>query len=585
MGHKGGGKYFRKHFVDTSEEEKIRREIEENPLSPVIYDDVGFLTSFHKLSHKNQILAYQTLVRLAHPSNMDIESREDAMYKIHRIAKSIGLECVERQNCFLSKDERLIIRMDFYGSIDRIKRSERKRKLSEPYLDLIAKPLSKRPKMSDYDFNTAPMWPLFAKFTGFRKIENDLKRYLVIHKIDPQILSLMNIRDFSDLIFKAFLKDEDRDFDKQKNKDSDAKYLVERYKTVRLRKLKELQKTEQKLDQYLIKSGIDPDVMSAAYAKARDNMEWQVKQEVLWSKTNNDDDTGVLKVTFQSPLSVRQAFVQEVAHMFGDQISTILLSKGYDERYVKSMLTAMQRYGTTRAEKLVITELEFTDQILKDFKKAKINCKHFKKGDSIPQPLINYLVDTNQGDLIAARDENGHKLVSTDCPSFEVHHKHAVSVSGDLSNVASINYFDNLCLVLEDIHAHVLHGMDIIQDNQRDAYSRRTEFIKEDTIFMAGLNSNDCLYYSFANRNSLKKRSKQDSHVIASYDECYKQLCQNQTAYNTAPSTDSNQPKQLDVDSYVSLIKKTYKNRRSIIKTLNNAQVNVITTFKKTNTK
>ena len=580
------GTYSKKHSIDATEEEKIKRKIEENPLSSVIYDDVGFVTSFHRLSHKNQILAYQTLVRLARPSNPNIASREDALYKIPRIARSIGLECVERQNCFLSKDERLIIRMDFYGSIDRIKRSERKRKLSEPYLDLIAKPLSKRPKMSDYDFRTAPMWPLFAKFTGFRKIENDLKRALVVHKVDPKILSLMNIRDFSDLIFKAFSQGDDPDWDrKKKNDDSDAKRLVERYEKARLKKLKELQKIEQKLNQNLIKLGIDPDVMSAAYAKARDNMEWQVKQEVLWNKSNNDDDIGVLKVSFQNPLSVRQAFVQEVANMFGDQISAILLSQGHDKRYVKSMLTAMQRYGTARAEKLAITEFEFTDQILKDFKRAKINCKYFKKGDPIPQSLINYLVDTNQSDLIAARDENGHKLVSTDFPSFEVHHKHAVSVSGDLSNVASINYFDNLCLVFEDIHTHVLHGMDIIQDNQRDAYSRRTEFIREDTIFMAGLNPNDCLNYPFSNRNSYKKRSKQDSHVIASYDECYKQLCQNQTAYITDQSTNLNQPQQFDIDSYVSLIQQTYKNQKSAAQTPNNAQVNIITTLKKTNTK
>lgn len=553
------GTYSKKHFVDTTQDEKLRREIEENPLSCVIYDDVGFVTSFHQLSHENQILAYQTLVRLAHPSNPDIESRDDAIYKIRHILKSIGLECVERQGCFLSKDERLIIRMDFYGSIDRLKEGERKRKLSQPYMDMIEQPISKRPKMSDYDFNAAPMWPLFAKFASFRKIENELKRYMVKNKINPKILSIMNIRDFSDLVFHAFEKDV-----------KDPKYLSK----LRIEKLKELQKNEQKLNGYLISSGIDPKVLSPLYTRALNNVELQLK--------NYYPD---MKTTFQRPVSVRQAFVQEVAGQFGDEISKILLSKGYDKRYVASMLTAMQRFGTTRAEKLVITELEFTDQILKDFKRLKINCKNFKKGDPIPQPLIDYLVDTNQGDLIAARDGQGHKLLGSNFPSFEVHHKHAVSVSGDLSNVASINYFDNLCLVFEDIHAHVLHGMDIIQDDLRDAYSRRTEFIREDTIFMAGLSKNDCIHYSYASRNSHKKRSRQDSHVIASYDECYQRLCQNQAEYLCNKPTIAKQFKKLDIESYVSLIQQTYKNRRSIIKKINNTQNSIIKTFKKTNTR
>ena len=82
-----------------------------------------------------------------------------------------------------------------------------------------------------------------------------------------------------------------------------------------------------------------------------------------------------------------------------------------------------------------------------------------------------------KGELIVARDENGKKIYGSQFPSFEVHHKRAVSTSGDLTNTASINYRDNLCLVLSDIHTHVLHGFDFISDSKRDSYSRRTEFI------------------------------------------------------------------------------------------------------------
>lgn len=506
---------------------------EESAVLSVIYDDVSFISTFHSLDYENQIATYQVLTLLSKPSNQDDESRNDAMFKLERIAKSIGLEFTEKQDCFLSKDERHIIRMDFYGAIDRLKESEQKRKLSKPYMELMSAPLKKRHRTEDYDFASAPMWPLFERFDSFRKIEKKLKQYLVRKRIDPKILSLMDVRDFSDLISKTFQKS---------------------LKQVKMEKMKSFQKSEIHLRSYLSDRRINPDVFAELGSKIHKDL----------AALPDNENVYEIKAHFEEPMSVRKKFVHAIVDRYGDEIKENMLAKGYDKRYVLSMLNAMKKYGSTKTEKLVITETHFTDRILKDLKKFKINC--FKKGEPIPQVLVDYLIEGGQGYLIAARDEEGQKILASDFPSFEVHHKHAVSGSGDLSNIASINYPDNLCLVFEKIHAHVLHGIDIIvSEKQHDSYSKRTEFVNDDVIIMAGLNKEDQLSCSFTNTNVYKKRQKQDSSKHASYPECYAALLKNQSAYKS-PNVVTPTKKELDINSVADYVSKTYKQRKAILK-------------------
>ena len=464
--------------IEVKYDDAVADAIAQNPFLSVIYQKKGFIEKFHAFDYENQIKAYQTLVKLASDSNENKQSRNDAFYKLERIMESIGLYMVEQQNCYLSKDERLIIRMDFYGSIDRIQAGERKRKLSVPYLELMNKPCRKRPKMRDYDFKSSPVWPLFARFKSFRKIENNLKRYLVKNKISPEILSIMNVRDFSDLIVHAFQTDDSQ-----------------------------------------------------------------------------------MKIEFQKPTTVRKKFVMDLAANHGDEIEKILASKGYDKRYIASMLNAMKCFGATKTEKLVITETHFTQRALNELKKHGIECKGYKKDDPISQELINRLIAEGHGIWIAAYDENGQRLKSCDFPSFEVHHKHAVSTSGDLFNTAAINYKDNLCLVLTDIHTHVLHGMDIIVDDKRDAYSRRTEFFDEDVAFMAGFEPNDKIYISYANTSSRRKKDKEDSLIHVLYDECMAKLYENQNAYEMRHKTPKQSKKSFDVDAVVKMVNQTYEKK------------------------
>jgi len=521
--------------------------IKENPFLAVVYQKKGFVDKFHEFDYENQIKAYQTLVKLASNSNSNNESRADAMYKLQRIMESIGLELVEQQDCFLSKEERMIIRMDFYGTIDRMQAGERRRKLSEPYLEMMSNPLKKRPKGVEYDFSAAPMWPLFARFKSFRKIEKQLKNYLVRNKINPKILTVMNVRDFSDLIVQAFEKNES---------------------TSKIETLKNVHQAAERAKKYFANHHMNADCLSAFHEK-------------VVSKINSAPSKGgaEMKISFEKPFSVRKNFVISFVSEHEEQISDILLQQGFDRRYVISMLNAMKKYGATKTDKLVITETHFTDQILKDFKRVKIDCKDFKKGEPIPQVLIDYLIEAKQGDLIAARDEDGRKLCSSAFPSFEVHHKHAVSNSGDLPNMASINYKDNLCLVFTEIHTFVLHGMDIIEDNKRDAYSRRTEFLREDVAFMGGFEENQQISCPYFYSSSRKKYDKEDSKNYTTFEECLDRLIENQKQYDKEFPPYIAENKSFDVNEIVAMVNATYekksKKKRGIDKRNINARRNL----------
>ncbi|MBQ7659784.1 MAG: hypothetical protein IJS26_03465 [Alphaproteobacteria bacterium] len=471
-----GSKYARKHFVETKEEKNIEREIAQKPHLEVIYDDVTFVETFHRLKLQDALNAYAMLIELSKEKNKNKESRSDARYKLEKINKSMGLYVVERDGEHLPKEEKLIVRMDVYGRIDRIEPRFREQKLSPYYRELMQKPLGKHPKMEDYDFENSPSWKLYARFQGFRKIEKELKTYLRRHKIDPQILKLMTPRDFSDLIVQTFQKDE----------------------------------TER-------------------------------------------------RVSFVSNCSVKDQFVKDIAAMHSGQIAEIWRKKGYDERYIRSQLNAMRRFGSTNSNKLIITEIYFTDRVLADLKAENLLYEGFEKGKKIPQHFVDYLIDEGLGDLIAARDEHGKKLLGSQFASYEVHHKYAVSEGGYLTNIAYANYRNNLCLVSADIHAKILHGNDQISDGKLDTYSRRTEFIDDDVCFMGGLEKSDQISHDF-NKNKAKRMKKDDVHNVM-YEDCMRELALNQRLYD-----ECHRKLRFNVDEDVAEVNKFYQNRKRFAK-------------------
>lgn len=446
-----GSKYKRKHTVEESDRAaEEEREIAEKPYMAILYHKAGYVEDFYNLSVEDAGRAYEILAKLANDTS---KSRSDltrnAAQKLEDILYASGFQVARHDGNFLHKQEVLTIRMDFYGTIDRINPGLRSRELSSYYLYLLSHPLKKRPKTVEYDFENSPSWKLFSRFQSFRRIEKNLKVYLIKRKIDPQILQLMTPRDFSDLVVLSF----------QKNQN-------------------------------------EP------------------------------------KVTFEKDISVRNEFVRDLARRQGDEMADMLLKQGWDERYVRSMLNMMRRYGKYNSAKLVITETNFTERVLSDLKRAGITSKEFKLGAPIPQVLTDYLIDGDKGHLIIARDKNGRKLNGADFPSFEVHHKYAVSDAGDLKSVSYVNYKENLCLVTSEIHSLFIHRCDKAkQRGDAKSYSKRLEFIDSNTAFMIGFKPSERMAFDFNKAKRTKRKVMDDRHIV-DYRECMKELEQNQAAYD-----------------------------------------------------
>lgn len=443
-----GSKYARKHNIE--EPEVTRNEFEGEPFYEVISNDDDFLDVFNSLPLSDQIKAYQVLKNLAETNPVGLPKDEKKLiakseYKLETINLYTGLTMEEMLRYPLSSDERHVIRMDFYGSVD-LRPSHQ---LSTFYKDMINKPLSEKCNATAYKLEKAPMWKIFRQFANFRKIEPNIKQYLSDNMINPDILKIMSVKDFSDVIFKAFQKDNE------------------------------------------------------------------------------------YKVSFSNRDSERNAFVKSLVNEKSDAIFDILNHQGHDHRYIHSLLNAMKTYGITDTYHLIITETYFTEKTLSDLRSAKIPVDDFNVGDKIPQTLMNDLFKQDKGHLIIARDENMEILSSANFPTFEVHHKIAVSESGKLPLLAQVNYKNNFVLVESNIHQKVLHGYDqLLVQKDKEAYHCRMEFVDECLSFMAGFTPDTQLSVNWTYDEDLSRKADEDAKYIVSYEECLRELNKNRDEYN-----------------------------------------------------
>ena len=98
--------------------------------------------------------------------------------------------------------------------------------------------------------------------------------------------------------------------------------------------------------------------------------------------------------------------------------------------------------------------------------------------------------------MLIATDKDGHIITA---PQFSVHHKIAVQDSSEQPNLAQVNYFQNLCLVVDvPYHRDIFHGLDETSPfNNREAYSARIYLKREDTVFFGGLDPQDQIFYDY----------------------------------------------------------------------------------------
>ena len=100
----------------------------------------------------------------------------------------------------LSDDEKKLVRMECYGSID----ARREHELSSCYKFFCKTSNRGKFRLKDYDLAQSPMWRVFNQFEGFRTIAPNVRRYLYKQGINPDALKVMSVSDFCDVIHKCF---------------------------------------------------------------------------------------------------------------------------------------------------------------------------------------------------------------------------------------------------------------------------------------------------------------------------------------------------------------------------------------------
>lgn len=250
MAHKGS-KYARKHKQENAKPEAMHtKESEKNEdIWEIIYNPDNFTTKFLSLPYDRQIEMIVTLNRIIEQSynksltqieKVFVQTAEKHLDRINEMTNSSYDEGIYSP---LATDEKKLIRMDCYGSIN--KRS--KHQLSHLYM-YFCKNQKGNFKLSEYDMESSPSWKLFMQFESFRKITSKVKKYLYTSKINPEALKVMTVSDFCDVIFNAF-KENDR---------AESAYFITANDDIKHRQIKSFMKYQgEAFQRRLIEKGID----------------------------------------------------------------------------------------------------------------------------------------------------------------------------------------------------------------------------------------------------------------------------------------------------------------------------------------
>lgn len=155
------------------------------------------------IERENRDVVRQNLDILA--SNRVRSERDAARDNIKHFVQRWGLSFDEnKSNYALSRDEKHIIRMDFYGSINETDKTPAHTRHTAQYLRFISSHSHDKISQQDYDLGVSPVWQLFRQFPRFRKIEGNLKKQLRKMNVPSSLLPQMNAYDFSDVLYRFY---------------------------------------------------------------------------------------------------------------------------------------------------------------------------------------------------------------------------------------------------------------------------------------------------------------------------------------------------------------------------------------------
>ncbi len=156
-----------------------------------------------EIEKDNAERAQNNLWTIYHGHNLtDIEmARED----VKNMVKCWGLAYIDNQEHYpLSREEKHVIRMDFYGTISEPSKNPSRHRITEAYLKLVSNPYRPQLPPQEYNLQNSRGWQVYAQFQRFRKIENDVIRQLQKMNIPAELIPRMNTYDFSDVLFQRF---------------------------------------------------------------------------------------------------------------------------------------------------------------------------------------------------------------------------------------------------------------------------------------------------------------------------------------------------------------------------------------------
>ncbi len=165
----------------------------------------------------------------------ELRYKNKAIYKQLLIQKfkQWGLIYIEKKHYALSRPEKHLIRIDFYGTVNKPRpdqKSEAYTQNSTVFAEELSRKEKKKAKNSsnnnivqasssepqekkkyspqDYDLSTSPTWRLMRTFPRFHTIENKVRIQMAKQGLNPQILPYLNVYDYSDILYNYYQKPE-----------------------------------------------------------------------------------------------------------------------------------------------------------------------------------------------------------------------------------------------------------------------------------------------------------------------------------------------------------------------------------------
>ena len=197
-------------------------------------------------------------------------------------------------------------------------------------------------------------------------------------------------------------------------------------------------------------------------------------------------------------------YAKAVGNVMGDEIAEQFRAFGVDERYTRSFLREMRRFGTTAN----ITPMEFICQQkhLDELTALGIDCSRLVPGQVYPDEFYDELFAKRAYEPLIAKDEFGEKVEG---PEFDVDHQDPVDDAADYRikkfqylNLQAPNRWVKYRLVEKNVHRLFFHMHDVIKhmQDQKAGYIARVRLLPEydDTAFVFSIEKDMRLMHDFS---------------------------------------------------------------------------------------